>query len=853
MSSIDLNIFISFTYEATTYNWSSVEGILNGTWYTPLISDFPKITETSKNAYGIQEVSSFSISVVDSDNTIYDLVSNPNFLSTEVTVTYKYNDSTKTKVFIVTGFEKTEAEVKLSLIERRGAILQNLYPSAKYNATDWPNIYTEDVGQVVSDIIGVGLKIPAAFLDKDESANDWFYGLTSDTGATVLTVYRDGRIVDASEYTTEVRNGILGIAFSQEQVDFSNSLYSLTADVEGSRSNNIVTEIKYLLNEFGLSTDSTSFSEAETYATNNEMFVDFAYKEQRTLRAILSDLLMIARASLVVDELGNFKIIQDKAKTASYYFDAETDLIDISSIKRANLLNTIDVVYGPKLEYTNTRTVSTSGTDSERFEFYYIKDHTTADRLADFLAKKQLYNLETSATIYNEFIELGDVVEITSYLWGNTLKEFLVTRASYSDANTQVSLLEVNSDIYTYSAGTLPDNATEEYRPDYSSTPPEAPTSVSVVSEGTSVDTDGKVSAWAKVQGIPPTTNWSEIWFVIENTNTNELYVQKGSEDGSYYSTTIPGLRPNSSHRLSAYAVNSFGVEGAASSYDYFTSNTDNTVPNTPSGVDASQGTGKTIKVTWGGVSDADLDYYEVQRDVNSTSGFTTVDKVRGESYVDTNVYYGSTYYYRVRAVDRSGNTSGWSSYNSEYLSKTVGNTDLDSADQITYDKIYSVSAEAINAGTITGATFRTSATGRRWELSTATQSGKYIGSDGAVWSEIGYVTEGTGGETVCGKFGHSTMSSSVIALMAYGGYNSVAAKVVNGHMEVVNGDIVVEQGRWIRLNGLGSSWPRMECPGYGYIDLDMDGTVKFRFSNDGNLYRSTDGGANWTPTTWSS
>lgn len=94
------------------------------------------------------------------------------------------------------------------------------------------------------------------------------------------------------------------------------------------------------------------------------------------------------------------------------------------------------------------------------------------------------------------------------------------------------------------------------------------------------------------------------------------------------------------------------------------------------------------IAVSWGSVSDEDLDYYEVQRKVADADealveDWTTKAKIKSTSWVDSELYkvdgviqYDYKYYYRVRAVDLAGNASGWTV-------STAGSPSLNSFDDL--------------------------------------------------------------------------------------------------------------------------------------------------------------------------
>ncbi len=62
---------------------------------------------------------------------------------------------------------------------------------------------------------------------------------------------------------------------------------------------------------------------------------------------------------------------------------------------------------------------------------------------------------------------------------------------------------------------------------------------------------------------------------------------------------------------------------------------------------------GKTLTLTWKKVSGAS--YYEVYYRVGKNGSFKKLKKVKGTSYVHKNLKKGKTYYYKVRAVKKSG------------------------------------------------------------------------------------------------------------------------------------------------------------------------------------------------------
>jgi TolB protein len=93
----------------------------------------------------------------------------------------------------------------------------------------------------------------------------------------------------------------------------------------------------------------------------------------------------------------------------------------------------------------------------------------------------------------------------------------------------------------------------------------------------------------------------------------------------------------------------------------------DTTPPSSPGGLEGTSGD-EEIALIWDANSEEDLDGYNVYRATESFSGISDMDPVNGGSllsgtdYTDTGLENGTTYYYRLTAVDENGNESSTSS-----------------------------------------------------------------------------------------------------------------------------------------------------------------------------------------------
>lgn len=137
-------------------------------------------------------------------------------------------------------------------------------------------------------------------------------------------------------------------------------------------------------------------------------------------------------------------------------------------------------------------------------------------------------------------------------------------------------------------------------------------------------------------------------------------------------SFTVPG---NLTVWVRAYAVTVYGGTSAYTSVDSVTSAKDTTAPAVPTGLAAVGGI-LGIAAKWDANAELDLAYYEFQWDDNS--GFTSPEtkQFKGNLAVITGLAEG-TWYFKVRAVDTSGNASAYTS-SANAASRLTGTSDLD-------------------------------------------------------------------------------------------------------------------------------------------------------------------------------
>jgi hypothetical protein len=116
------------------------------------------------------------------------------------------------------------------------------------------------------------------------------------------------------------------------------------------------------------------------------------------------------------------------------------------------------------------------------------------------------------------------------------------------------------------------------------------------------------------------------------------------------------------------YEVTVCAIDKAGNSSPYTLLNTsafvqtekDTVAPAAPTSFAASSAI-KTVFLTWTNPTDSDFSYVKIYRNTSGTAptiGSAEYSTIRGSSFVDNSVAQGTTYYYWLTAVDRSGNES---------------------------------------------------------------------------------------------------------------------------------------------------------------------------------------------------
>ena len=306
-------------------------------------------------------------------------------------------------------------------------------------------------------------------------------------------------------------------------------------------------------------------------------------------------------------------------------------------------------------------------------------------------------------------VQVGDNIRLTNSRFGWDNKEFEVVSWNFGltdglDLQTQMTLRETAESVYDeVSDGVV-------YERDNTTLPSPFETAVPLnllANSTSSVNDDG--------------TTISQIAFSWSVANVNLVdhyeFEWKLSTDTNYNSFNMLESRfvlsPVGSNRVYNYRARSVNPLGVPSIWVYGSTTVetvdDQTVPNAPFGLSVSGGYGA-AKVSWFAPTtntDAstikDLFQYEVYRGT-SANPTTLIGIVSGTTFSDEGLLDSTTYHYRVKALDFTGNKSAYSSNGSGTTNPALvdGIDGLNNATVFLYNKSSSATPPALFSGTFT-------------------------------------------------------------------------------------------------------------------------------------------------------
>lgn len=134
----------------------------------------------------------------------------------------------------------------------------------------------------------------------------------------------------------------------------------------------------------------------------------------------------------------------------------------------------------------------------------------------------------------------------------------------------------------------------------------------------------------------------------------------------------VTGLRAGQGYEVRVRAIAGL-TRGPWASTESATGAPDTTPPGIPTGL-AATGVVGGVALAWTNPADDDLKWIEVQESAAEFGTYTTIGQTGGTAFLRPGMVAGSSLWFRVRAVDASGNASGWTAA----IEGTAGGIDAD-------------------------------------------------------------------------------------------------------------------------------------------------------------------------------
>ena len=164
-------------------------------------------------------------------------------------------------------------------------------------------------------------------------------------------------------------------------------------------------------------------------------------------------------------------------------------------------------------------------------------------------------------------------------------------------------------------------------------------------------------------------TTFNVAWTDADDAFTDHYVVEwKKTSDSNYFTmdskaspAVITGLQNNQQYNVRVKAVNEIGV---SSTYIVAapTAAVDTTAPDVPTSVSAS-GQYQHISISWTNPTQKDLSHIDVYRSTSSGGTYSLIGNTDGTVFIDDDLGNAETFYYKIKAIDFTGNASAFSSF----------------------------------------------------------------------------------------------------------------------------------------------------------------------------------------------
>lgn len=459
--------------------------VLDPTYQARLIDDPVVTRELMDTFWGITEVSTISITLANADGRLTPLyAADPR----DETIILRRLDYRSGQIIDelnarITAIALGEGTVVITATSPDLSVLERELPAVVVTKDAYPNAV--DVGAVIPVVFGQVAKLPLPYVKETTSAFEYLVGHGTLTVNALYYIRTDNTYtkIPPSEYevSTALYPGYTAIRFASRRMDTTTgSLLQIVADVVGPI-RHFIRAIEELLvgdNAWGLNGSAGPINQAAFDAAAGDLdqvvlYCDGVLREKRQVQDILRDLMMVRGIRLAFTSTGEWTVSVDNQRISASLSvadgrgDGGRTILSAGQRRRPSMDNAIstyllryrqDYVRGVFLG-TRQRTVNASFGRNRSLDHPFIRDHETADKVIDYLARRERFGAESiDLTVTQEGRALleGDLVEVTDPSLGFDHEVLEVRRAAKRLQAIDLELASWSDEIYVYEPEPLP-------------------------------------------------------------------------------------------------------------------------------------------------------------------------------------------------------------------------------------------------------------------------------------------------------------------------------------------------------------------------------------------------------------
>lgn len=551
----------------------------------------------------------------------------------------------------------------------------------------------------------------------------------------------DNMLVSNTSWTTNHR--LRGLAYLRVRLQYDRdtftSIPTITANVNGKKvydprdgttsfsKNTALCLRDYLTNSRygkGLASaqiDDTAFSDAADdcdtlvseysgQATDTPLFeCNCILDTSQTLFNNVNILLRGMRGMLPYEE-GKYRVLVEKDESSTFAFNTSNMIggLGITSVGKDSRYNRVEARFiNPSANWQPDSIIwpPSGSTDESTFltEDANIILETSIDlptvtnkytardiaRIVCLASRESKLTVNIEATFDAIKCTVGDIVTITHPTPSWTNKEFRVLSVAIVNEGTiRLTLQEHVASIYPWDSGDEVEAVEDPTFPDPFTVA--APTSLTASAQA-SVANDGTV-----ISSILAS------WTAADDDFVEQYEVQYRKGTDNFQSVLTPDIQfivPNTikdqNYDVKVRSINSFGVRSSFVEVTGITAIGDSTAPSAPTGLTAVGGLGN-ITLDWTNPSDSDLFVTQIwENSVDNSATATNIAVTGSDSFVRGGLAPDVTRYYWIKAVDTSGNISGFND-----TGGTTATTDIPAIKDRLIGRIETVSSLTTGLGT---------------------------------------------------------------------------------------------------------------------------------------------------------